>query len=158
MKPLMGVLAIAGQAIKTNAEKEQSKMRGIIESIWRYPVQTIALFLFAPIILIRILIKSFKSHHKKASKLKIAITIFGFLTATFLALAGGTFLGSFLGFLFLSSKIGFISAFLFLIGTSTSVLFTVAFQIFIFNSFALLFVKMSQDEVIEHLDSLTEIK
>ena len=143
------VFASAIEAMNSNKESPNGNFVATLKSILRYPIKTIAAFILAPILAVRITALA-------KNPLRRIIAGFGLVLATFLAWSAGTFLGATAGALFMGSQFGLIVGLGFLIGTTFSITLSVLFSILVLNSTAWLFLHISSEEVIAYLKSISE--
>ena len=121
----------------------------VAKSIIRYPIKTVAAFIAAPFLAIRV---------AGAAKdpVRRAIAGVGLFIAVLLAWLAGTFLGTAVGALLVMSHIGMFWGIGFIVGTTLSVTLSVAFSVLVLNTTALFFLHMSSEEVVAYLKSISE--
>ncbi len=76
--------------------------------------------------------------------------------AILLAYGAGTVIGSLSGAWLIATQVGVFMAAGFLIGSMLSVFLSLVFCIFVFNSVSFVFLKMSSQEVVDYLDSISK--
>ena len=136
-------------AMNEDIKQENSRIKSLFKTISRYPIKLIATYLAAPVLIFNI---------ARATKnpLRRRVAILGLSLSIFFAYASATLLGSLIGASLVASSIGYIAALGFLIGSTTSVVLSVMFSILIFNSVSYLFLKLSAEDVLEHLKKCSE--
>ena len=144
-----GIVEQALSAVANDVSKEKSKLGHIFRKVASHPIKMVAAFFTAPFLMIRVA-------WKVENPIRRIIAIVGFIIAFLSAYVAGTFLGSIMGAVFVASKVGYIVAFGFLLGTTTSVMLSVTFCIFVFNSLSLVFLKMSSQDVVDYLQEISE--
>ena len=141
-----------GQFIATvceNAAQEQNRLSQISRNLALYPAKTIAVFFYAPILMVRIVFKA-------KNPLRRVVAVSGLIVALIAVYGAGTFLGSLMGAALIASHVGYLMAVGFLVGSTVSVWLSVTFSIFVFNSIAFVFFKMTSQEVIDYLKEVSE--
>lgn len=136
-------------AIPKDAARGVGTLNSITKSVVRYPFKAIATFFMAPILVVRV-----ASIAKNPIRRFIATV--GLFVAVSLSYLAGTFLGTLVGALFVMTHIGVLAGIGLLVGTSLSIVLSIAFSIFVLNATSWLFLHMSSDDVIEHLNNVSK--
>ena len=157
MKEYIAELILKGvQSVYSDIESEHGKIRKIFHAIWRYPLKSLAAFIFSPVLSV-ILIYRLAKQKNRASFIRIGIGIAGMVLAIICSYLIGTVLGSFTAALFIMTNIGVLAGAGFIFGTAFSIYFTVIIQIIIFNFISTVFLKINSDDVIKYLnEQITE--
>lgn len=87
--------------------------------------------------------------------LRRAIATIGLIFAVTLAYLAGTFLGTVAGAFFVMSNIGILAGVGFFVGSFLSVFLSLTFSVFVLNAVSFLFLKLSTQEVVDYLQSLS---
>ncbi len=138
------IFAKAMDSVSNDFKAENSRIKSMAKAIWGYPIKVIAMYFAAPFLI-------FNIARLTKNRIRRLIAIAGLSLSFLLSYAAATILGSFAGFLFIASKIGILAALGFLIGTTLSLYLSVIFSIIVFNSVSFLFLKLTSEEVVEHL-------
>lgn len=141
--------AIILQNMLDAGTKEGKNIRSLLKSVLSHPLKLAATFIFAPILLIKV-----ASKVENRGRRIIAYT--GLSLSILLSYCAGTFLGTMAGAIFVTTNIGILAGFGFLIGTSFSIFLSVLFCFLILNSTSFLFLKISTQEVIDHLKEISK--
>lgn len=150
-----------GKVFLSQLDQEESRIRLFFEKLYQKPLSWIFTLLFAPLIMVSVILKIMKEVAAEAgviTKLKLFVLLFGLCIAGFAAWFAGGYLGTVSGFFFIKNLFGYITAFGFLLGTTFSVAFTIVFQILVFNLMCFFFLKIGKDSVIQSVckEFLTE--
>lgn len=150
MNKLTAILFATGMdAIKKSQGKGQGAFVNVMASIVRYPLKTIAAFLVAPFLALRVVWVAENTTRRAIAALGLFLSVLG-------AWAAGTFLGTIAGAALVLSKFGVLVALGFLLGTSLSVTLSVAFSILVVNATSWLFIHLSSEDVISYLKTISE--
>lgn len=143
------LLLSAISTIKSQANSEEFKIGEILKKIASHPIKVIASFITAPFLIIRVALQV-------KNKTRRILAIAGLLISILVSYICATFLGTFIGSLFVMSHIGFISGIGLLIGLTSSIYLSVLFSIISFNAVSFLFLKISTQEVAEYLEEISK--
>lgn len=127
---------------------ENSKIICLAKNIAAYPIKTLATFIFAPFLILRVAAKV-------KNPIRRSIAIFGVIASVAASYLTATALGTFLGAIFIGSKIGWISTIGFIIGTTVSVYMSVLISVISFNAVSFFFLKASSQEIAEYLERVS---
>lgn len=129
--------------------QEGHNLRNLLKSMLSHPIKLAATFFFAPILLIKVA-SSVESPGRRM------IAYIGISFSILLAYCAGTFLGSIAGAIFITANIGVLAGIGFIVGTSFSIFLSVLFCFLILNATSFLFLKISTQEVIDHLKEISQ--
>ena len=132
----------------TAAADEKGKLSRIFKRVASHPVKMIAAFFAAPFLMLRIA-------WSVKNQVRRFLAIVGLIVAFLMSYVAGTFLGSIAGAALIASKVGYIMALGFLVGTTLSMILSVTFCVFVFNFVSFIFLKMNTQEVIDHLHDIS---
>jgi hypothetical protein len=135
-------------AIADDASKEKSKFAAVFKKVIGHPVKVVASFVTAPILVIRIA-------WTVKNPVRRTIAIVGLLLSLALSYVAATFLGTLAGAAFVASNIGILAGIGFFVGTTLSVYLSVIFSILVFNAVSFVFLKISAQEVVDHLNEIS---
>ena len=136
-------------AISNDVSSENSKLTHIVKKVASHPFKILATFFAAPILIIKVAL-SVKNPTRRF------IAVIGLILAILLAYGAGTVIGSLSGAWLIATQVGVFMAAGFLIGSMLSVFLSLVFCIFVFNSVSFVFLKMSSQEVVDYLDSISK--
>lgn len=141
--------ATALSNVAASKSEGRSPLASAIRSIAHAPLKAAGAFIFAPFLVFRVV-------RLASDKRRRWVAAIGLFLAVVLALGAGTFLGSLAGAFLMNTLFGPWVAIGFIIGTSVSVVLTVTFQILILNATCFLFLGLSSEEVVNHLQRASE--
>ena len=147
-----GIASLFASALSSMAQSKaegRSSLPSVVRSIVCAPLKAIGAFILAPLLVFRVVKLATDRRRKWVAAL-------GLIIASLLAIGAGTLLGSLAGAFLVNTLFGPWVAIGFLVGTSFSVLFAVVFQVFILNATCFLFLGLSSEEVVEHLQRVSE--
>lgn len=136
-------------AIPKDAANGVSTLGSITRSVTRYPIKAFATFFMAPILIVRVA-------RVTKNPIRRLIASIGLFLAVLLSYISGTFLGSVVGALFVASHVGWLVGLGFLVGSTLSVFLSLIFSIFVLNATSWIFLQMSAEDVVEHLNSVSK--
>lgn len=135
-------------AITDNTLKEKSKFVSVFKEIAGYPIKVLASFIFAPFLITKIALTV-------KNRIRRIIAVIGLVLSLIFSYLAATFLGTLAGAAFVASKIGFVVAIGFFVGTTLSVYLSVIFSILVFNAVSFVFLKLSSKEIIDYLNKIS---
>ena len=135
-------------AILDDASKEHSRVKVMFKSVLSHPIKMLAAFFSAPFLIIRLAIVV-KNPWRRS------IAVIGLFLAIMMAYLSGTFLGTFVGAMFVMSGIGFFVGLGFLFGSLMSVFLSLIFSVLVLNAVSYIFLKLSTQEVVDYLHNIS---
>lgn len=136
------------EAVLNDASEERSKLKRLFKQVASHPIKMLAGFFAAPFLITRLALTV-------QNPMRRAIAVIGLLLAILLAYLAGTFLGTVAGAIFVMSGVGFLVGLGFLVGSFFSVFLSLAFSVLVLNGVSFLFLKMSTQEVVDYLNSIS---
>ncbi len=136
---------------KKQVDYESKNHASLFKRLINYPVKLIATFIFAPIILVKVI------SHSDSSVMRKLIAIIGLVLAG-LAVYSLTFTITVgLGFV-IKSQLGIFTATAYTVSIFVTAWLSLLIQVAIFNTISTVMLKITQSEVLEYLNDLTDGK
>lgn len=135
-------------SIEKSFNSENQNISNFFQKIISYPLKIIASFIFAPFLMLKVILFI-------KTPIRRIIAGGGFLIAILTTYTVSTWLGKAACFWFIKNTVGWFTAFGFLIGTTFSIMVTVIISVAIFNFICFIFLKMSNEEVIDYLKEIS---
>ena len=136
---------------KKQANYEAKNYSNLLKKVMNYPIRLVATFIFAPFILIKVIF------HSDSSIMRKLIAVVGLICAG-LAVYSLTFAVTISLGLVIKSQLGIFSAIAYTISIFITTWLNILIQIAIFNTITAIMLKITQSEVIEYLDDLSQGK
>lgn len=146
MNPLISVMF---SAVLDFLKDGKSGAALAVKSIVRYPLKAIATLLFAPLLAIRV------ARVAKTPARRFIAGV-GLPIAVITAYVAGTWTGTVTFALFMLTKFGFFVGVAVVMSSLVSVIVSTAIILMTFNATCLLFLKMSSEDVVAHLRSVSQ--
>jgi hypothetical protein len=143
-----GVIETMLGAVLDDGSKEHSRLKIMFKQVASHPIKLVAAFISAPVLIVRLAVTV-------RNPLRRAIATIGLIFAVTLAYLAGTFLGTVAGAFFVMSNIGILAGVGFFVGSFLSVFLSLTFSVFVLNAVSFLFLKLSTQEVVDYLQSLS---
>jgi hypothetical protein len=126
----------------------RSRIRTASSLVVRAPLKALAVFFTAPFLAYRV------ARFAKSRTRRIIARV-GLVLSVIVAWFAGTSVGIGITALLLMAHVGFLYGLAFWVGATFSFLFSVVFSLLALNATATLFLGLSSEEVLEHLNSLS---
>jgi len=136
---------------KKQVEYESKNHASLFKKLINYPIKLIATFIFAPIILIKVI------SHSDTSLIRKLMAMTGLVLAGLAVYSLSLTITIGLGFV-IKSQLGILSATAYTISVLLTTWLTILIQVAIFNTISTVMLKITQSEVIEYLNDLTNGK
>lgn len=138
--------AIVIERLSLRQADSPGQVQTAVRMVWTYPIKGLAVFFTAPFLAYRVARLADDPWRRRIAGLGLVFSVI----AAWLA---GTAVGTTAAALLIMLKIGFFFGIAFLVGTALSLTLSAAFSLIVLNATACFFLKLSSQEIVDHLRS-----